>query len=317
MKSLDELFAGVKTAAIAGHIRPDGVCVGSCLATYNYITTYYPQIEVSLYLQPIPNIFKFMKNADKIISDCTADKEFDLFIAQDCGDLGRLGDAAKYFEHAKKTACIDHHISNQSFADENYIFPQASSASELVFELIPRERLTKEIAECIYTGIIHDTGVFQYSCTSEKTMEAAGVQMGMGIDFPKIVDQTFFTKTYEQNRIMGLALVKSKLHLDGKCISSIITAEEMREYNVLPKHLDGIVSQLRVTKDVEAAVFLYQTDEENYKVSTRSASYVDVAKIAAKYGGGGHVRAAGFSVAGDPEKRLNEIIEDIREQITD
>ena len=218
---------------------------------------------------------------------------------------------------AKKTACIDHHISNQSFADENYIFPQASSASELVFELIPRERLTKEIAECIYTGIIHDTGVFQYSCTSEKTMEAAGVLMGMGIDFPKIVDQTFFTKTYEQNRIMGLALVKSKLHLDGKCISSIITAEEMREYNVLPKHLDGIVSQLRVTKDVEAAVFLYQTDEENYKVSTRSASYVDVAKIAAKYGGGGHVRAAGFSVAGDPEKRLNEIIEDIREQITD
>ena len=103
MKSLDELFAGVKTAAIAGHIRPDGDCVGSCLATYNYITTYYPQIEVSLYLQPIPNIFKFMKNADKIISDCTADKEFDLFIAQDCGDLGRLGDAAKYFEHAKKT----------------------------------------------------------------------------------------------------------------------------------------------------------------------------------------------------------------------
>ena len=102
MKSLDELFAGVKTAAIAGHIRPDGDCVGSCLATYNYITTYYPQIEVSLYLQPIPNIFKFMKNADKIISDCTADKEFDLFIAQDCGDLGRLGDAAKYFEHDKK-----------------------------------------------------------------------------------------------------------------------------------------------------------------------------------------------------------------------
>ena len=97
MKSLDELFAGVKTAAIAGHIRPDGDCVGSCLATYNYITTYYPQIEVSLYLQPIPNIFKFMKNADKIISDCTADKEFDLFIAQDCGDLGRLGDAAKIF----------------------------------------------------------------------------------------------------------------------------------------------------------------------------------------------------------------------------
>lgn len=124
MKSLDELFAGVKTAAIARSYQTGWGLRRLCLATYNYITTYYPQIEVSLYLQPIPNIFKFMKNADKIISDCTADKEFDLFIAQDCGDLGRLGDAAKYFEHAKKTACIDHHISNQSFADENYIFPR-------------------------------------------------------------------------------------------------------------------------------------------------------------------------------------------------
>jgi len=91
MKSLDELFAGVKTAAIAGHIRPDGDCVGSCLATYNYITTYYPQIEVSLYLQPIPNIFKFMKNADKIISDCTADKEFDRTGLRGSGQTWRRG----------------------------------------------------------------------------------------------------------------------------------------------------------------------------------------------------------------------------------
>ena len=190
MKSLDELFAGVKTAAIAGHIRPDGDCVGSCLATYNYITTYYPQIEVSLYLQPIPNIFKFMKNADKIISDCTADKEFDLFIAQDCGDVDRLGLSGQYFEVAKSTFCVDHHISNQSFADENYIFPQASSASELVFELIPRERLTKEIAECIYTGIIHDTGVFKHSNTTKETMEIAGKLIAFGIPFGKIIDDS-------------------------------------------------------------------------------------------------------------------------------
>ena len=311
MKSLDELFAGVKTAAIAGHIRPDGDCVGSCLATYNYITTYYPQIEVSLYLQPIPNIFKFMKNADKIISDCTADKEFDLFIAQDCGDLGRLGDAAKYFEHAKKTACIDHHISNQSFADENYIFPQASSASELVFELIPRERLTKEIAECIYTGIIHDTGVFQYSCTSEKTMEAAGVLMGMGIDFPKIVDQTFFTKTYEQNRIMGLALVKSKLYLGGQCIVSSITQDEMHAYDVLPKHLDGIVSQLRVTKDVKVAVFLYENEDGTYKASFRVNGEFDAASLAMEFGGGGHVKAAGCTMQGALDEIESTLVDEI------
>ena len=261
---LEEQLYDVKRVAIAGHVKPDGDCVGSTLAVYNYIRKYHPEMEVELHLEPIPNIFKFLANADKIDSSYIEKEPYDLFIALDCGDEKRLGNAVKYFHAAKRTFCVDHHISNQNFADANYIFPEASSTCELVYELIDEEKITKEIAECIYVGIVHDTGVFQYSCTSEKTMEAAGVLMGMGIDFPKIVDQTFFTKTYEQNRIMGLALVKSKLHLDGKCISSIITAEEMREYNVLPKHLDGIVSQLRVTKDVEAAVFLYQTDEENY-----------------------------------------------------
>lgn len=94
---------------------------------------------------------------------------------------------------------------------------------------------------------------------------------------------------------MGLALLKSRLHLDGKCISSVITEEEMTQYDVLPKHLDGIVNQLRVTKDVEVAVFLYETGDGTFKVSTRSREVADVSKVAVKYGGGGHVRAAGFS----------------------
>ena len=315
MKSLDELFAGVKTAAIAGHIRPDGDCVGSCLATYNYITTYYPQIEVSLYLQPIPNIFKFMKNADKIISDCTADKEFDLFIAQDCGDLGRLGDAAKYFEHAKKTACIDHHISNQSFADENYIFPQASSASELVFELIPRERLTKEIAECIYTGIIHDTGVFQYSNTAPSTLQAAAQLIQYGVDFPALIQETFYEKTYVQNQILGRALLESILFMNGQCIVSMVDKKTMNFYQVVPSDLEGIVSQLRNTKGVECAIFMYQIGALEYKVSLRSGGKVDVAKVAAFFGGGGHIRAAGVTMQGTFYDIVNNLSAQIAKQL--
>lgn len=315
MTNFDEFLTEARTVAIAGHIHPDGDCVGSCLATYNYIKTYYPQIEAVLYLEPIPNIFKFLSRSDEIISDCSADKTYDLFIAQDCGDIGRLGDAARYCENAKKTICVDHHVSNTGFADEDYIFPEASSTCELVYELLPKERITKEIAECIYTGMVHDTGVFQYSCTSKKTMEIAGALMDMGINYPKIVDETYYTKTYNQNRIGGLALLKSKLHLEGKCISSVITLEEMREYDVLPKHLDGIVNQLRITKDVEVAVFLYQTEENGYKVSMRSCEYVDVAKIAVSYGGGGHVRAAGCSIKGDAARIVEEIVAKVAEQI--
>lgn len=315
MKDFATYLESVQTVAIAGHVRPDGDCVGSCLATYNYIKDNYPKIEVALYLQPIPNIFKFLSRADEIIHSCEEDKTYDLFIAQDCGDLKRLGDAAKYFETAKKTICVDHHVSNDNFADENYIFPYASSASELVFGLIGEKSITKKIAECIYVGMVHDTGVFQYSCTSAKTMEIAGKLMEMGIDFSKIVDETFYTKTFEQNQILGKALLNSRLLLNGKMIASVITMEEMKQYHVLPKHLDGIVNQLRVTKGVEAAVFLYENEDGSYKVSTRSNGLVNVAELAVRFGGGGHERAAGFSMEGTPEDLINKVAFEIEKQL--
>lgn len=316
MTNLDEILTGVGTVALAGHIRPDGDCAGSTLAVYNYIKTYYPKVDVTLYLEPIPNKFLFLTRAEEICHDCSGDREYDLFIALDCGDEGRLGDAVKYFRSAKKTACIDHHISNESFADENYIFPEASSTSELIFELLPVEKITKEIAECIYLGMVHDTGVFQYSCTSARTMEIAGRLMEMGIDFTRIVDETFYTKTFVQNRILGKALLEAKLYHEGKIIASVITAEDMREFQVLPKHLDGIVNQLRITKGVEVAVFLYETEDDTYKVSTRCNTEVDLAKIAVGFGGGGHKKAAGFSIKKEePEKMIEKIVAEIEKQL--
>lgn len=315
MNNLDAFLEEAKTVAIAGHIRPDGDCVGSCLATYNYIKTYYPNIQVALYLEEIPNIFKFMSRSEEIIHDFSTEQVYDLFIAQDCGDAKRLGGAADIFARAKKTICIDHHVSNQNFADENYINPGASSASELIYELLPKERLNKEIGSCIYTGMVHDTGVFQYSCTSRSTMEAAGALMELGVPYTQIIEETFYTKTYGQNRIMGLALTKSQLHSNGKCISSVITKEEMQQYGVLPKHLDGIVSQLRITKDVEVAVFLYEEERGDYKVSMRSKECVDVAAVAMLHGGGGHKRASGCSMTGDADEIIATIVREVEEQL--
>lgn len=315
MEKLDVYLSDVKTVAISGHVRPDGDCTGSCLAVYNYICRYFPQIEADLFLEPIQNVFKFLHYSEKINSEYNKQKEYDLFIALDCGDLKRLGKAAKYFESARKTLCVDHHISNDNFADVNHIEPEASSTSELLYNLMEEDKITKEIAECIYVGLVHDTGVFQYSCTSAKTMQIAGRLMETGIDFSKIVDDTFYTKTYAQNKILGKALLKSELHLNGKVITSVITKEEMAESEVLPKDLDGIVSQLRVTKGVEAAVFLYQSGENEYKVSMRSNGSVDVATIAVSFGGGGHVRAAGVTMEGNSEETVERLLEKIKQQL--
>lgn len=315
MKDLDSQLLGVKTAAIAGHVRPDGDCAGSCLATYNYIKNNYPDIQATLYLQPIPNKFKFLQRSEEIVHSCEKDVVYDLFIAQDCGDAGRLGEAAKFFYAAKKTVCIDHHVSNDSFADVNYIFPNASSTSELIFGLLDESKITKEIAECIYLGMVHDTGVFQYSCTSAKTMEIAGKLMESGIDFSRIVDETFYTKTFEQNQILGKALTASRLYLDGKVIVSMVTAGDMECCHVLPKHLDGIVNQLRVTKGVELAVFLYENEDGSYKISTRSNGRVNAAKLALKFGGGGHERAAGFSMNGAPPEIIEKVLDEVKKQL--
>ena len=303
------------TIALGGHVRPDGDCAGSCMGLYNYVRENFPEKEIDVYLEELPNTLKFMKNTDKIRHEVTEEKTYDLFIALDCGDMGRLGFSAVLFKKAAVRFCVDHHVSNQSFADQNYIMPDASSTSELIYNLLDYGKMSVETAECLYTGMVHDTGVFQYSCTSRKTMEIAGKLIEKGINFPKIVDETFFTKTYNQNRIMGLALMKSVLHLDGKCISSVITKQEMQEYDVLPKHLDGIVSQLRVTKDVEVAIFLYELEDGEFKVSTRSKELVDLSEIAVKFDGGGHVRAAGFSMKGEPEQIIEAILEEVKKQL--
>lgn len=315
MEKLSSLLEHVSTVAILGHVRPDGDCVGSCLATWNYITTWFPGVQAQVYLEPVPNIFRFLEGADQICNNQDADICYDLCIVQDCSDTLRPGAFIKYFKTAKKTVCIDHHISNGSFADVNHVFPEVSSTSELIFTLLEEEKITKEIAECIYTGIVHDTGVFQYSSTSARTMNIAGKLMGKGIDFTRIIDETFYTKTYNQNRILGKALMDSKLYLDGACIASYVTMEDMERFDVLPKHLDGIVSQLRVTKDVELALFLYELEHGRFKLSMRSNGKVNVADIAVTFGGGGHVRAAGADMEGTAEDIIGKACAEAEKQL--
>lgn len=315
IQTLEEVLAGKQTIGISGHVKPDGDCIGSTLGVYNYLRTFHPEVKTVLFLEYIPQVFSFLSRSAEVITDVPERAPFDLFLCLDCGDLRRLGERAVYFEAAKETLCIDHHISNQSFATENYIFPEASSTCELVYQLIPKDNITKEIAECLYTGMVHDTGVFQYSCTHRSTMEAAGFLMERGINFSEIVDHTFYQKTYAENRVMGVALMKSRLHLDGKVISSVLDEADFASVGASKKDTEGIVSQLRCTKGAEASILMYQTGEGEYKLSLRSTSIVDCAAITMKYDGGGHVRAAGATLKGDPETFLAEIVAEMKKQL--
>jgi len=316
MINLNSLLENVSSVGITGHIRPDGDCVGSTLGLYNYITEYYPKLEVDLYLGDFSESFSFLKNSDKIIHEYEGcNKEYDVFFTLDCGDLKRIGEADGMFIAAKKTVCIDHHVSNQSFADENYIMPDASSTCELVYQMLDSDKITKEVAECLYLGIVHDTGLFQYSCTSPLTMKIGGELMGKGINFSRIVEETFYRKTFNQNQILGRALLESFTFLGGRAIVSVLKQDIMDFYEVSPKDLDGIVNQLRVTKGVEVAIFMYETAAQEYKVSLRSGELVNVSEIAMQYGGGGHVRAAGCTMYGNMYDVINNLSGKIEKQL--
>lgn len=306
-----------KTIGISGHIRPDGDCVGSCMGLYLYLKKVCPAAAIQVMIERPADVFSCIRGIEEISSDFKPITEkFDVYIALD-SEKTRIGEAEKFFDQAEKRINIDHHISNAGGSgDVNYVVPTASSASELVYDVIgDKSAIDADIAKALYIGIIHDTGVFQYSNTSPKTMKIAAELISYGFDFPELIDKTFYEKTYVQNQILGRALLESILFMDGKCIVSMIDKKTMAFYNADSHDLEGIVSQLRSTKGVVCAIFMYQTDTLEYKVSLRSNGAVDVAKVASFFGGGGHVRAAGVTMQGTFYDIVNNLSAQIEKQL--
>ena len=315
MFDLDQEIKGAKRIGIAGHIRPDGDCVGSCLGLGLYLRENYPELEaVDIHLESVPEKFRVLEGTETI---CTSypEKTYDVFFSLDCGDIGRLGNAAEYLKTAGKVICVDHHISNHGFGDVQFIEPAASSTSELIYLLLDDAELSVSAAKALYMGIVHDTGVFRHSCTSTETLEVAAKLMRKGVRCNKIINDTYYDKTYYQNQILGRALLESVLLLDGKIIFSAVRQKEMSFYGVGPSDLEGIVQQLMGTVGVETAIFLYETAPQQFKVSLRSREKVDVSEIASYFGGGGHVRAAGCTMQGSVYDVVNNITYHIEKQL--
>lgn len=311
---LNEIFKGVKSVAIMGHVRPDGDCAASCMGLYNYIKDVYSDIDVDVYLEEIQDRFRYIKDIDKALLEAK-DKKYDLVITLDVSDIDRIGTGKEVFLAAENTVCIDHHISNSGFARKNHIVPDASSTGEVLFYLFDTDKINKETAECLYTAIINDTGVFCYSNTTEKTMMAAAKLIGKGIDFNAIIREGYCEKTYLQQQILGRALLESVVFLDKKCIFTAVRKADMNFYNITASDLDGIVDQLKNTTGIECAIFLYEIASQEYKVSMRSNKFVDVSKICSYFGGGGHVHAAGCTMNGSVHDVINNLSRHIEAQL--
>lgn len=315
MTGLREIAQGAKTILIAGHLRPDGDCVGAAAAAYLYLKKIYPEAQISAYVEKVPEVYRFLDPEHSIFVEKLPEGPVDLFLSLDSSTKDRLGEAERLFDTAGRTACIDHHVSNLGYARENFVEAGSSSACEVLYRLMEEELIDTRIAEAIYIGIIMDTGVFRYSNTSKKTMEIAGSLMEKGVPFWKYIDECFYQRTYTQTQLLGRTLLTSMRLMEGRVIVATVTRRMLEFYGAQTEDIEGIIDQLRVTKGVEVALLLQEIDDQQYKVSMRSNTFVDVSKIAVYFGGGGHVKAAGCTMRGSLHDVVNNITEHIEFQM--
>lgn len=309
------MLSGVKTLAIAGHVHPDGDCVGSCLGLYLYVKRNMPEIEADVYLEEPSGVFSYIEGFRELKCACDPERKYDMFLTLDASSVDRIGVAGCFRDTADRTICIDHHFTNPGIGMVNVIDAQASSACEVLYGLLDPEKIDTSVAEALYTGMVHDTGVFQYSNTRPQTLRIAADLIARGIDFSSIIDHSFYERTHAQGRILGKVLEDCRLYQEGKVVVGIVTPEDLAAYQVTKKDLDSIVSQLRYTKGVEVAVFIYPAEEGLYKVSLRSCRDVDVSAVAMAFGGGGHIKAAGCSLEGTPEEITKKLLSEMEKQL--
>lgn len=314
MNDFIKMIEAADTICILGHTKPDGDCVGSTLGVYNYITSNYQEKQVQVYLEEFNKDFLFLNGAE-LVCHIIDDRKYQLCIVLDCGDTGRLGDFIKYYNEAESTICVDHHISNQGFGDFCKVDVDSCAASEAIYKLIDTDKINKNTAECLYMGIVHDTGVFKHSNTTKSAMTIAGDLIEKGARPSFIIDYTFYKKTFIQNKLMARAIDNARLYHDGIIIVGYLTEMDFEETGAAKGDTEGIIDQLRITEGIDTAVLIYQSGSHEYKLSFRSNEIVDVSKICVSLGGGGHVRAAGATVNCTLDEAVALAVAKIEEQL--
>lgn len=316
--TLDEIFEEIKKVqkiVILSHESPDGDAVASSLSVKHAISKLGKQADIII--PEFPKDFKFLPGAEGIKKESEI-KEYDLAISVDCSDLKRLVGAKEYFETAKKTIQIDHHSVNTMFADLNYVDPVSPACCQVligIFEYFGIE-IDKEIGTCILTGIITDTGGFQYSGVTPETLEFAAKILRKGVNISKICQRVLRNKTKANCELTKLLYDRMEFFEEGKIALSYITLEDLEKVNAQIGDEEGLVEIERDIEGVEVAVLLKEKAGANgFKLSLRSKEAVNVSEICLLLGGGGHPRAAGCFISGDLEQAKTRILNALKQEI--
>ena len=313
LESIKDKIESSNSILIITHLNPDGDAMGSSLGLLSALK----KIEKSATLyMPVPNkSFSFLPGYNEIVTEGIDAKQYDLCISLDASDLERLGPGREYFETIEDTIVIDHHITNQSYGDINYLNAVASSNCENLIVVLAAMgiAINKEIAESLYTGILTDTGAFRYNAQPE-TYEFVAMLLETGVETNKIYRRLFDLTTLNKSKLLARALERMELYEDGKVAFTYIDENDMVELSLDQNDTEGIVNYGRNIDGTEVSILIKEQDNK-YKISLRANEYVDVSIVASKFAGGGHVRAAGFESVMTIEQIKIALLEELRKQL--
>lgn len=297
--------------AVGCHVAPDGDALGSMLGLAHYLERRGKRVWSS-WGSPAPVIpyqYAFLPGAERIVRPDQLPERVEVFIAIDCADIKRLELLVDKFQGAGTSLNVDHHISNSHFGHINLIDPERASSCELAYELVQRlgGEADAEEATCFYTGIVTDTGRFQYSNASPETLRVAAELLEAGADHLMVAQRVYESASFEQLRLLGTVLSRAKL--ENGLVYSWLFKDDLGQLGL--EETEDFIDALRTIRDIKVALLAKQQPAGWWKGSLRSRGEVDVAAIAKSFGGGGHAAAAGFSFDGE----LDELIRKVRERL--
>lgn len=296
-----ETIGGCENICVAGHVRPDGDCIGSQLAMTMALRNQGKKV-VCWNEDVVPQKLRFL-DKDKLFQKPAANEEFDLVICLDSATRERLGKTESFIARRKVLINIDHHESNTRYGDINWVSAREPSTGELVYRLLHEAgwAITKPIADCLYTAVSTDTGSFQYPSTRPATYHVAADLVKRGADLAKICNEVY--QSYPLARVRLLRHVYNHFHLthDNQIAYFWLKPEDFARAGASKEDSEGLIDHVRDIEPVVVACLFEQAEPELVRLSLRSKSaQVNVSEIAALFGGGGHPAAAGARVKGRP-----------------
>jgi phosphoesterase RecJ-like protein len=315
--ALLDLIHERRSFVVTSHSRPDGDAIGSSLGLMHLLEAMGKRVTVA-FADPIPAAYNCLPGVERIVRDLPADPDAAILLECDCIERSSYDRAQFEAMNASLVINIDHHLTGCEFAAFNWIDPEACAVGAMIYDLAIASGMgiTPEMAECLYTAILTDTGSFTHPTTAASTFAMAAHLVESGANVNKISQAMYFSTPPAKLRLLGAAL--NKLTIDrpshGKIAWSSITLDDMEHAGATVEDCEGVINHLIGMAGVEAAVFLREMSGSNsFRLSLRSKGEVDVAALAKRFGGGGHRRSSGCTVEGTLVEVTGRVISALRD----